>query len=124
MTKRIITALTHHPKVRIFGHPTGRLLLSRDGVDADWKEVMTVCKEKNIAMEINAYPDRLDLPDALVREASQLGVQFCIDTDSHNVDHMRLMPYGVSVARRGWAQKKDIVNARDYKNFLLWFHAR
>lgn len=121
MTQRIVKALTSHPKVRIFGHPTGRLLGERDGVDVDWNTIMNVCAERCIAMEINAYPDRLDLPDLLVREALKQNVMFTIDTDSHHASHMVLMPYGVSVARRGWAQKKDIVNTRSFKDFSQWF---
>ncbi len=120
MTKRIIKALTTHPKVRIYGHPTGRLLMQRDGVDADWAEVMKIVKEHNIAMEINAYPDRLDLPDTLVRDAVERDIKMCIDTDSHQVKQMDLIPYGVSVARRGWVEKKNVVNTLSYKHFQLW----
>ncbi len=120
ITKRIITALTSHPKVRIFGHPTGRLLARREGVDADWPEVFATCKKHSIALEINAYPDRLDLPDSLVYEARKEGVKFCIDTDSHEVDQMDMMRYGVSVARRGWATKHDIVNTLGYNEFKSW----
>lgn len=120
MTKRIISGLTAHPKVRIFGHPTGRILTRREGVDADWPEVFAVCKKHTIALEINAYPDRLDLPDNLVYEARELGVRFCIDTDSHMVDQMDMMRYGVSVARRGWATKHDIVNTSEYNGFKDW----
>lgn len=120
MTKRIVKALTTHPKVKIFGHPTGRLLLQREGVDADWNEVMKVAKEQNIAMEINAYPDRLDLPDGLVRDAVDRNVLLCIGTDSHRVDQMKLVPYGVSVGRRGWAEQKDIINTRSLTDFSLW----
>jgi DNA polymerase (family 10) len=119
-TKRIIKALTFHPKVRIFGHPTGRLLNTRDGVDADWQEVMKVCNQREIAMEINAYPDRLDLPDLLVRDARELGVKFTIDSDSHQVDQMDVMQYGVSVARRGWCEKKDVLNTLPVKAFSKW----
>ena len=121
MTKRIIKALTSHPKVRIFGHPTGRLLLNREGVDADWKEVMKICKDRDIALEINAYPDRLDLPDGLVRDAVEQDIKLCIDTDSHEVSQMRLMKYGISVARRGWAEKKNSINTLDFSSFSQWF---
>lgn len=120
VTKRIITALTHHPKVRIFGHPTGRLLGSREGVDANWPEVFEAAKKLDIALEINSYPERLDLPDALVYDAVKSGVKFTINTDSHAVEHMDLMQYGISVARRGWATKDDIHNALGYNDFKKW----
>lgn len=120
VTKRIIRALKTHPKVRIFGHPTGRLLGSREGVDADWPKVFDVVKEHDIALEINAYPERLDLPDTLVFDAVKEGIKLCIDTDAHAAEHMDLMRYGVSVSRRGWAQKRDIVNCLDYNNFRTW----
>lgn len=120
VTKRLITAMTHHPKVRIVGHPTGRLLGSREGVDADWPAVFEVAKNHDIAMEINSYPDRLDLPDTLVYDAVRMGVKFSIDTDAHAAEHMLLMPYGVSVARRGWGTKRDIVNCLDYNKFKAW----
>ncbi len=121
ITTRILAALGAHPKVRIMGHPTGRLLSKREGVDADWNAVFTLCKAKNIALEINAYPDRLDLPDVLVFDAVKKGIKLCIDTDSHAVEHMGLMRYGVSVARRGWATKHDIVNSLGYNEFKKWF---
>lgn len=120
MTDRIIKALTSHPKVRIFGHPTGRLLGSREGVSADWAEIFRVAKERDIALEINAAPERLDLPDQLVYEAVGQGVKLVIDTDAHAVEYMDLMRYGVSVARRGWATKRDIVNTLGYNNFKKW----
>lgn len=120
VTERVIKALTHHPKVRIMAHPTGRLLGRREEVDANWKEIMAICKERDIALEINAYPDRLDLPDMLVYDAIKHGGKLCIDTDAHSVDHMDLMQYGVSVARRGWAQKDDIINTLSYNKFKRW----
>lgn len=121
MTDRIIKALTAHPKVRILGHPTGRLLLSRPSVEADWSEVFRTCRKLDIALEINAHPIRLDLPDNLVFDArSRFGLKFCIDTDSHDQTGLPMMRYGVSVARRGWAQKDDIVNAMDYNKFRKW----
>ena len=120
MTARVIAALTAHPKVRIFGHPTGRLLTKREGVELDWREVFAVCKERDIALEINAYPQRLDLPDTIVYDAREEGLRFCINTDSHATNQMDLMRYGVSVARRGWCQKDDIVNALEYTQFREW----
>lgn len=120
VTRRIVKALSHHPKVRIWGHPTGRLLGSREGVNADWEEVFAVAKKHDIALEINAYPERLDLPDPLVYDAVKAGIKFTIDTDSHAVQHMSLMRYGVSVARRGWAQKDDIRNTMGYNDFKNW----
>jgi len=120
VTKRLCTALAHHPKVRMLGHPTGRLLGGREGVDADWQKVFSAVKERDIALEINAYPERLDLPDVLVFDAIKAGITLCINTDAHASEHMDLMRYGVSVARRGWAEKRDIVNALDYNNFRHW----
>ncbi len=120
ITKRIIAALTAHPKVRILGHPTARLLGKREGIDADWPQVFETAKAHDIALEINAYPDRLDLPDALVYDARKMGLRFTIDTDAHAADQMTLMRYGVSVARRGWAEKSDILNALGYNDFKRW----
>lgn len=120
MTARIIAALTMHPKVRIFGHPTGRLLTKREGVELDWNEVFAVCKKRDIALEINAHPQRLDLPDTIVYDAREEGLRFCINTDSHAVSQMDMMRYGVSVARRGWCEKRDVLNAMEYNDFKSW----
>lgn len=120
ITKRITKALAAHPKVRIFGHPTTRLLGNREGVDADWPEIFAVAKKHDVALEINAHPRRLDLPDALVFEAVKSGNKFSIDTDAHEVAVMDYMRYGVSVARRGWATKRDIVNTLGYNDFKKW----
>lgn len=120
MTDRIVRAVSSHPKVRILGHPTGRLLLKREGVDADWPAVFAACKKQGVALEINAYPQRLDLPDDLVFDAVRDGLRFCIGTDSHAAKQMGLMKYGVSVARRGWAKKSDIVNTLEYNEFKEW----
>lgn len=120
VTKRVVRALTAHPKVRIFGHPTGRLLTRREGVDLNWKDVFAVCKERDIALEINAYPQRLDLPDTIVFDAVREGVRLCINTDAHAVDQMDMMRYGVSVARRGWATARDIVDTMEYNGCKDW----
>lgn len=109
MTQRVLRALAH-PKVKVLGHPTGRMFGTRPGYELDWEQIFAVCKEKDIFLEINAWPKRLDLPDHLVKEAISHGVKLVIDTDSHSAGHLKLMRFGVSVARRGWAQSQDIVN--------------
>lgn len=113
MTQRIIKAVSND-FVDIIGHPTGRILNKRDGYEADWPKIFGECAKQKVALEINAYPDRLDLTDALVFEARKMGVKFAISTDAHNVNQMDNMIYGVSVARRGWCEKKDIINASDF----------
>jgi DNA polymerase (family 10) len=116
-TQRIIRGLDH-PKAVILGHPTGRMLNSRDSIQADWDKIFDFCAKNHKIIEINASPLRLDLPNDLVREATKYSVRFCINTDSHSLSQMQYMKYGVWQARRGWAQKKDIVNAFSYKNLL------
>lgn len=119
MTKRILKALSN-PYVKILGHPTGRILNKRESYEVDWKEIFKYAGENNKALEINSYPDRLDLPDILVREAREYGVKFMINTDSHEVSQMENMRFGVSVARRGWATKENIINTWDFKRFSKW----
>jgi len=117
MTKRVLKAL-QHPKIKIFGHPTGRKLGEREGYELDWEQVFSFCQKRNIWLEINAWPNRLDLTDVLVHEAVKKRVKIIICTDSHQVDHMDLMEYGVAVARRGWATKNDIMNTMSYNQFM------
>ncbi len=120
MTERVLKGLSH-PKAKILAHPTGRLLNQRPGYDLDWNQVFDFCVKNNKAIEINSWPLRLDLPDSLVREAVKKGVKLVIDTDSHALDHMNLMEFGVSVARRGWATPSDILNTFDYNKLKEWF---
>ncbi len=120
ITKRIISAL-ENPYVDIISHPTNRLLNGRDSSDANWEEIFKLVAKNNKLMEINSYPNRLDLRDDLVRQAKESGVKFVIDTDAHELGQMNNMPYGVSVARRGWAEKKDIVNSWNWTKFAKWF---
>ena len=120
MTKRILNGLSHK-KAKIFAHPTGRMIDSRSGYEANWNEIFTFAKKTSKALEINAWPTRLDLPDNLVRIAKNMGVKFAINTDSHDVSHMDNMKFGVSVARRGWATKNDILNTMGYNDMANWF---
>ena len=119
MTKRILSGLSH-PKSKILTHPTGRLLNERPGYEVDFEKVFDFAKKHNKAIEINAWPSRLDLPDIMVREAVKQGVKLVIDTDAHALWHMDMMRFGVSVARRGWAEKKDILNTLGYHEFIKW----
>ncbi len=120
ITKRLLAAL-ENPHVDIISHPTNRLLNERPSSEADWEAVFKLAAKNHKLMEINAHPDRLDLRDDLVKMALGYGVKFVINTDAHEVSQMENMPYGVSVARRGWAEKKDIVNTWNWTDFAKWF---
>ncbi|MDO8497927.1 MAG: helix-hairpin-helix domain-containing protein [bacterium] len=119
MTKRILKALSF-PKVKILGHPTGRLLTKRNGYKFDWNQICKEAVERNIGIEINAWPERLDASDSMVRSGIEKGVQFFINTDAHANEQMGNMLYGVEVARRGWASKSDIINTLSYKKVKEW----
>lgn len=110
-TKRVLRAM-EYPKVKIFAHPTGRKVMEREGVELDWEKIFAACVEKDMWLEINADPARLDLPDTQVREAIGKGIKLTIGTDAHSASGMENMRYGVYVARRGWAEAKDIMNTR------------
>lgn len=116
-TKRIITALVH-PKVKIFAHPTGRKLGFREGIELNWPEIFDFCKENNKWLEINAQPMRLDLPDVIVRDAIKEEVMLTLGTDAHYKDGLNNMIFGISVARRSWAIKSDIINTKPLKEFV------
>ncbi len=122
MTKRVLSGLSN-PKAKILTHPTGRLLNERPGYELDFEQIFDYCKKHNKAVEINAWPQRLDLPDSLVRQAIKYGVKFVIDTDSHAVLQMDNMRFGIDVARRGWAQKNDILNTLSYNSFIDWLES-
>ncbi len=120
ITKRILKAC-ESPYVNVISHPTNRLLLQRDSSDANWQEVFKVCVKTNTMLEINAWPNRLDLPDILVKEAIGAKVKLIINTDAHDTAQMDNMEFGVSVARRGWAEGKDIANTLPWLEFSKIF---
>jgi DNA polymerase (family 10) len=120
ITKRLLNAI-QSPYVQVISHPTGRLLLQRESYEADWEKVFEACVEYKTLLEINSWPSRLDLPDTLVKSAIKFGVKFVINTDAHKVDQMDNMRFGVSVARRGWAAKKDIANTLPWLEFQGYF---
>lgn len=120
MTNRILKGLSNK-KAKILAHPTGRLLNNRNGYDLDFEKIFNFCKENNKAIEVNSWPQRLDLPDSLVKQAVQKGVKLVINSDSHTANQMDLMGYGVFVARRGWATGNDIINTMSYNQMTDWF---
>jgi DNA polymerase (family 10) len=117
MTERMLAAI-ENPYTQIIGHPTGRLLLKREGIDYDMEKVLDACAEHGVAMECNSYPDRLDLKDVYLRMCKERGVKVVISTDSHVASNLAFIRYGVVMARRGWLEKKDVINTLPTKEFL------
>ncbi|MQY10452.1 DNA polymerase/3'-5' exonuclease PolX [Streptomyces sp. RB5] len=109
MTRRLVKA-AGNPHVHVIGHPTARMLGKRGGIDADWDEVFEACAHSRTALEINAQPHRLDLPDELILRARRHGVLFSIDSDAHSVPDLAQLRYGVGTARRGWVTKAEVIN--------------
>ncbi len=110
MTQRLITAM-ENPHVDIISHPTGRLLQKRDEYDIYLDKILETARATRTVLEINAYPERLDLNDLNIHTCKRLGLKMVINTDAHQVDQLRFMRYGIAQARRGWAEKEDIINA-------------
>jgi len=119
ITSRIVSALKH-PFVHAIAHPTGRVLGEREAYAVNLSEVFEVAKRYGKALEINAYYKRLDLNDIHSRAAKEKGIPLIIGTDTHFIDQMEYLPYGVAVARRGWCEKKDILNTLNYEEFKKW----
>jgi DNA polymerase (family X) len=117
MTDRLLAAI-ENPYTQIIGHPTGRLLLRRDPYDYDMAKVLDAAAKHGVAMECNSYPDRLDLNDIYLRMCKERGVKVVIDTDSHNTLHLPFIDYGVTMARRGWLEKANVINALSVDQFL------
>jgi DNA polymerase (family 10) len=116
MTARLIKAIGN-PNVSILGHPTGRILLRRDAYAFDVDAVLQAAARNRVAMELNAYPDRLDLCDRHLRLARQHGVKIVINTDSHHTTHMEKIRFGVLQARRAWLTPKDVLNTLEVEEF-------
>ncbi len=120
MTARIIRAM-ENPNVDIISHPTGRLLQKRDEYQIDFDKILKAAKSNGIILEINSYPDRLDLKDTNIRKAKNAGVKMIINTDSHSINTLPFIEYGISQARRGWAEKKDIINTLILEKLMEFF---
>ena len=117
MTRRIISAI-RNPCVGVIAHPTGRLIGERDAYAVDMEAVLKEAAKYGVAMEVNAYPLRLDLNDMHIKRAKEYGVLLAINTDTHVLNQFDFMTYGVSVARRGWAEKKDVLNTLAYDELI------
>jgi len=117
MTERIIKAMKN-PYIKIIAHPTGRILKKREGYSLDINKIFRLAKETGTILEINSCPERLDLNDLNIRKAIGFGLKLVINTDAHQKEHLCNMVYGVSQARRGWAEKKDIINTYSLKKLL------
>lgn len=117
MTERMLAAI-ENPYTQIIAHPTGRLLLRRDPIDYDMERVLGACAEHGVAMECNSYPDRLDLKDVYLRMCRERGVNVVISTDAHNAANLSLIRHGVTMARRGWLEKKNVINTLPTEQFL------
>jgi len=120
MTSRMIKAMKNK-HVDIISHPTGRLLKKREQYEIDFDKIFKAAKEYNAVLEINSYPIRLDLNDQNIRRCKKAGVKMIINTDSHHKNQMRYMELGVAQARRGWAEKKDIINAWSLNKLMKYF---
>ncbi|MBI4690219.1 MAG: DNA polymerase/3'-5' exonuclease PolX [Nitrospirae bacterium] len=117
LTKRLVSAIKN-PYVSVIAHPTGRLIGERDPYEVNMDHIFDAAKETGTALEINAYPLRLDLNDIYVKKAKERGIKFAINTDAHLISQFDYMSYGVSIARRGWLEKKDVLNTLSYNDLI------
>jgi DNA polymerase (family 10) len=117
MTQRVLRGLDH-PKVKFLAHPTARLLQEREGIELDWDAIFDFCIKNDKWLEVDSWPNRLDLPDVLVKEFISKGGKITIDTDSHSATHLNYMKFGVWVARRGWATKSDVINTLTFAKLV------
>jgi DNA polymerase (family 10) len=109
MTRRFVAAC-ENPHVNVIGHPTTRRMGKRPPVEVDFGELFRACARTGTALEINASPQRLDLPSDHIRAARDAGVRFAIDSDAHSVSDLGNMPYGAGTAQRGWLTPDDVIN--------------
>ncbi|MEK7562643.1 MAG: DNA polymerase/3'-5' exonuclease PolX [Patescibacteria group bacterium] len=120
MTERIIKAMKNK-NIDIISHPTGRIIQKRDEYQVDLEKILKTAKETGTILEINSWPKRLDLKDIYIKMAKKIGVKMIINTDSHQKDQMRFIEFGIAQARRGWAEKSDIINTLPVEELLKHF---
>ncbi len=117
MTQRLIRAM-ENPNVDIISHPTGRILKKRDEYQIDFDKILKAAKATGTILEINAWPERLDLNDQNIQRAKRAGIKMVINTDSHQKSQLPLMEFGIAQARRGWAEKKEVINCHPLEKML------
>lgn len=122
-TKRLLGAI-RNPYTTILGHPTGRLLLSREGYPLDIDAILDACAKHRVAVEINANPHRLDLDWRHIRKATERGVKLCIGPDAHSTEGLEDVEYGLGIARKGWLEKNDLLNCLDAEELLAWHRVK
>lgn len=122
-TERLIRAISN-PHVDMIGHPSGRLLPNREGMDLDWVAVLEAARQHGVALEINANPNRLDLDEVYARRAVEMGIPLSINTDAHSTEQLDQSIYGVSVARRAWASAEQVMSTWTTERFLAWKNRR
>ena len=122
MTARIVRAI-EHPAATIVGHPTGRLLLDREGYAVDIDSIIEAAARSRVALEINAHPARLDLDWRHVKKARDRGVQIAVNTDAHSVGGLDHLCYGIGIARKGWLRATDIPNSLSREAIAAWFQS-
>jgi len=119
VTERILRAM-ENPYVTAIAHPSGRLISGREGYDVDLEKVLEAAQKTGKALELNAYYDRLDLDEFYLKKAKAKGIKICLGTDTHYAHGLAMMRYGVGIARRGWLEKKDILNCLSFDKLKKW----
>ena len=109
MTTRVIKGI-RNPNVNILAHPTGRIINEREPYEIDMEHLIAEAKKNKVALELNSYPDRLDLKDVHCRQAKEAGIKISTNTDSHATLQLVNMRYGIATARRGWLEADDVIN--------------
>jgi len=118
-TERVINAM-ENPYVDVIGHPTGRIISRREGYEIDLGAIFDAAEKTGTALEINAHPDRLDLSDIHAKSASERGIKIAINSDSHQLENLDFMKYGVAVARRGWLTPGAVLNTWPIEKLIAW----
>ena len=119
MTDRLIRAM-ENPHVDIISHPTGRILKKRDEYQIDFDKVLRAARETGTVLEVNAWPERLDLNDQNIKKAKEAQVKIVVNTDAHHKSQLKMMELGIAQARRGWAEKKDVINCHPLQKMLMF----
>ena len=123
VTARMLKAI-RSPHVDVIGHPTGRMIGTRDAADLDMESILQAAADAGVALEINSHPERLDLNEAHARRAAELGCLLAINTDAHRPEHLALRRYGVGTARRGWVHPDQVVNTWPVDKLSRWIAGR